>query len=127
MSRDRRPGQDHVAVLADPAAGEQIADQSLVQAAARLQIQVPEAGRLPQAGALEPHLQSGIGAVSRFPLDQQGELIIEVEPATVVQPRQLLQRPDHAEQTQGLQFFQIGVMHGLSPGSQWERRETGGR
>ena len=69
--------------------------------------------------ALEPHLQSGIGPIGRFPLDQQGELIIEVELAAIVQPRQLLQRPDHAEQTQGLQLFQIGVMHGFSPESQW--------
>jgi hypothetical protein len=42
-------------------------------------------------GALEPHLQSGIGPVGRLPLDQQGELIIEVELAAVVQPDQLLQ------------------------------------
>ena len=108
-----------MAVLGDPAAGEQIADQPLVQAAARFQIEVLEAGRLTQASALEPHLQSGIGPVGRLPLDQQGELIIEVELATVVQPDQLLQRPGHAEQTQGLQLFQIGVMHGFSPGSQW--------
>ena len=106
-------------MLGDPAAGEQIADQPLVQAAARFQIQVLEAGRLTQASALEPHLQGGVGPVSRLPLDQQGELIIEVELATVVQPNQLLQRPGHAEQTQGLQLFQIGVMHGFSPQSQW--------
>nr|WP_202685651.1 hypothetical protein [Skermanella mucosa] len=94
-------------VVTDPAAGEQIADQARVQAAGRFQIQVLEAGRLPQAGALEPHLQSGIGTISRFPLDQQSELIIEVEPATVAQPRQLLQCPDHAEQTQGFQFSRL--------------------
>ena len=34
-------------MLGYPAAGEQIADQALVQAAGRLQIQVLEAGRLP--------------------------------------------------------------------------------
>ena len=119
LARAGRPGQHQVTVLAYPAAGEQIADQRLVQAAARVQIQVLEAGRLSQTSALEPHFQSGIGAVGRFPLDQQGELIIEVEPAAVVQPRQLLQRPDHAEQAQGLELFQVGVMHGFSPGRQW--------
>jgi hypothetical protein len=108
-----------VAVLAYPAAGEQIADQSRVQAAARLQIQVLEAGRLAQAGTLEPHLQSGLGAVGRLALDQQGKLILEVEPATVVQARQVLQCPDPAEQTQELQLFQVGVMHGFSPRRQW--------
>src|SRR3954447_15278090 len=119
LARAGRPSQDHVAVLGDPAAGEQIADQPLVQAAARFQIEVLETGRLTQASALEPHFQGGVGPVSRFPLDQQSELIIEVELAAVVQPDQLLQRPGHTEQTQGLQLFQIGVMHGFSPQSQW--------
>src|SRR5208282_3363912 len=54
-------GNDQMAVLADPAASEQIADRAFVQAARRLHVEVLKAGGLAQASLLQPGLHGGIG------------------------------------------------------------------
>ena len=76
--RSRFACNDQMAVLAVPAAGEQIADRAFVQAARRLHVEVLKARGLAQASLLQPGLHGGIGAIRRFAVDQHGKLVGEV-------------------------------------------------
>ena len=92
-----RPGDDQMAVIGDPAAGEQITDQAFVQAARGLEVEVLEAGGLSQLRPLQPGRQRDVVAIGGFAVDQQRELVGEVEPAAVLQTVQVLERAGHAE------------------------------
>ena len=118
FARPGFPGQDQMAMLADPAAGEQIADHALVQAARRLHVEVLEAGGLTQARLSQTREQGRIGAVSRLAIDQQGELVGKIELAAIGEALQLFERARHAEQFQALELFEVLVMHRV-PLSGW--------
>ena len=86
-----------MAVLADPAASEQIADRTFVQAARRLHVEVLKAGGLAQASLLQPGLHGGIGAIRRFAVDHHGKLVSEVQLAAIGEVLQVFERARHAE------------------------------
>ena len=107
-----------MAVFADPAAGEQITDHALVQAARRLHVEVLEAGGLTQARLSQTGEQGRVGAIGRLAVDQQGELVGKIQLAAIGEALQVFERTRHAEQFQALELFEVLVMHRVSP-SDW--------
>ena len=87
FARPGFPGHDQMAVFADPAAGEQIADHALVQAARRLHVEVLEAGGLTQARLSQTGEQGRVGAIGRLAVDQQGELVGKIQLAAIGEAR----------------------------------------
>src|SRR5208282_744693 len=83
FARPGFPGHDQMAAFADPAAGEQIADHALFQAACRLHVEVFEAGGLTKARLPQTGEQRRVGAVGRLAVDQQGELVGKIQLAAI--------------------------------------------
>ena len=78
-----------MAAFAEPAAGEQITDHALVQAARRLHVEVLEAGGLTQARLSQTGEQGRVGAIGRLAVDQQGELVGKIQLAAIGEALQL--------------------------------------
>src|SRR5215218_23782 len=89
-------GDQDALVAVEPAAGGQPLEQRPVEAARGAQVDVLDAGVVPQGGELQPRCQAPALALGGLAVDQQAEPLLKAERSDVGRASLIVQRLGHA-------------------------------
>jgi hypothetical protein len=117
-----RAGDQNALMPVEPAAGHQPLEQRPVEAAWGAQVDVLDAGIVPQGGDLQPRCQAPALALGGLAVDQQAEPFLKAEGSDVGGSSLIVQRLGHAGQAERDQplLGGVGEHGGLSAAGQWK-------